>query len=136
MNIGFSTTYSRQFLTVPDTSFNILQASLVSPNGRNFLREIKARHGQIYSWTVSDAKSIDWCIRREVDGVVTDDIPKFLEMCKTFQEGKKPRWPIKLLLGFIYFNFWVYLFSVIFCRQYGTCIERQIKQKVKDDKDR
>ena len=88
--------YSRQFLAVPDTSFNILQASLVSPYGRKFLREVQAHHRQIYSWTVIDEKNMDWCIRREMDGVLVEDVPKFLEMCEPYKEETKYRWPLKL----------------------------------------
>lgn len=91
------------------------------------MRELQAHRRQIHSWTVSDEKNMDWCIRREVDGIVTDNIPKFLEMCQTFEEERRYRWPVKLLLGFIYFNFWVYLFSLLFRRRYGTCIDRRIK---------
>ena len=40
---------------------------------------------------------------------------------ETWKE-RKYRWPIKLLLGFICFNIWVYLFGVVFQRRYGACI--------------
>ena len=119
--------YSRQFLTVPDTGFNMLQASLVSPCGRKFIREVQAHHRQIYSWTVIDEKSMDWCIRQGMDGIVVNDVPKFLEMCETYKEEKKYSWPLKMLLGFAYFNFWVYLFSAVFHRRYGTCIDRRVE---------
>ena len=71
--------------------------------------------------------NMDWCIRRGVDGIVTDNVPKFLEMCETFKEEKRYRWPMKLLLGFAYFNVWVYLFSTVFGRRYGTCIYRRVE---------
>ena len=120
-------TYSRQFLAVPDTSFNILQPSLVSPYGRKFIQEVQAHHRQIYSWTVMDEKNMDWCIRREMDGVIVENVPKFLEMCETYTEERTYRWSLKLLLGFAYFNFWVYLFGVEFRRRYGSCIDDRIE---------
>lgn len=62
-----------------------------------------------------------------MDGIVTDNVPKFLKMCETFKEDRKYRWPVKYLLVFTYFNVWVYLFGVVFRRRYGTCIERQVE---------
>ena len=124
VNIGFSLTYSQQFLAVPESGFNVLQASFVSPYGRRFIRELHAHRRQTYSWTVNDEKNMDWCIRRGLDGIVTDDIPKLLDMCALFQVEKKHRWQVKMLLGFTYFNFWVYLFSTGFRSRYGTCIDR------------
>ena len=70
---------------------------------------------------------MDWCIRRGLDGIVTDNVPEFLEMCETFQEERKYRWPVKLLLGFTYYNIWVYLFSAAFRGRYGSCIEKRIE---------
>ena len=127
MNIGFSVAYSRQFLAVPNMGFNILQPSLVSPNGRKFIQELRANHRQVYSWTVSSEKNMDWCIRQGLDGIVTDNVPKFLGMCETFQEERKYPWPLKLLLGFTYINIWLYLFSVVFRKRYGTCVEKETK---------
>ena len=124
--------YSRQFLAVPDTSFNILQASLVSPYGRKFIREVQAHQRQVYSWTIIDEKNMDWCIRRGMDGIVVDNVPKSLEMRETYDEERKWRWSLKLLLGFAFLNFWVYLFSAVFRRRYGTCID----SRVEADKDK
>ena len=129
MNIGFSVTYSHQFLAVPKAAFNILQVSLVAPWGRKFIHELQAHDRQVYSWTVNDEKNMDWCIRREMDGIVTDDIPKLLEMCKTFKKEKKYSWlgSVKLLLGFAYFNIWLLLFGTAFNRHYGRCIDRSVE---------
>lgn len=125
INVGFSITYCRQFLAVPNTGISLLQASAVSPYGRSFIRELQDARRQVYSWTVNDEKVMDWCIRRGLDGVVTDDIPKFLETCKGFDVQRKPRWTLKMVLGFLYFNFWIYLFGTVFLRRYGTSLERR-----------
>ena len=124
MNIGFSITYARQLLAVPNTGFNVIQASYVSPYGRGFIRELQTHHHrQVYSWTVNDEKNMDWCIRRGMDGVVTDDVPKFLEMCRTFEEGKRYQWSVKMVLRFIISNIWVFIFNTIYLRWHGTCID-------------
>ena len=105
----------------------MLQASLVSPYGRKFIREVQAHHRQIYSWTVIDEKSMDWGIRRGMDGIVVDNVPKSLELCETYDERRNCRWSLKLLLGFAFLNFWVYLFSAVFRRRYGTCIDTRVE---------
>lgn len=127
MNIAFSTVYARQFLAVPNTSFSMTQASLVHPYGRKLIREMQAQDRQILSWTIDDEKNVDWCIRRGVDGIITDDVPKVLKMCEIFTEERRYRWSLKLLLGFITINFWIYLFGVVFSRRYGTCIDRRVE---------
>ena len=76
---------------------------------------------------MNDEKNMDWCIRRGLDGVITDNIPKLVEMCKTFEEKKKYRWPMKLLFRFIYFNIWIYLFGVIVSGRFGKRIDRHVK---------
>lgn len=68
-----------------------------------------------------------------MDGIVTDDVPKLLEMCKTFKEERRCRWPVTLLLAFTYYNVWVYLFDVVFRRRSGSCI---IGRGVEVDKDK
>ena len=102
-----------------------MQASLVSPYGRGFIRQVQAHHQPIISWTVNDEKNIDWCIRRGLDGIITDNLPKVLEMCETYGEGRRYYWSMNVLLGFIRLNFWIYLFGLVFRRRYGTCIARR-----------
>ncbi|KAF2234993.1 PLC-like phosphodiesterase [Viridothelium virens] len=118
-NIGFSPTYCRQFLAVPNAGFNFFQPALISPSGRYFIRAVKAHRRQIYAWTVNDEKNMDWCIRRGVDGIVTDDVAKYFEICDKFNEHTRYGWPMKMLLQFMYFNVWVWVFGIIFSRRYG-----------------
>ena len=73
---------------------------------------------------------MDWCIRRGFDGVVTDNLLEYLEMCKTFKEERKPRWSVKQVIAFAYLNMWVFFFGVTFLQRHGTCIER----RTEDDK--
>lgn len=68
---------------------------------------------------------MDWCIRRGMDGIITDNVPKFLEMCETYKEERRYRWSMNVLLGYIKLNFWIYLFGLAFRRRHGTCIDRQ-----------
>ena len=99
-------------------NFSILQQALVSPSGRKFLRDIKALHRRVYSWTVNDELNMLWCLRHGVDGVITDDVVKFLAVCKRFRGDEEQWiWPVKSLLGLFYFNFWIWLFGLVLSRR-------------------
>lgn len=39
-------------------------------------------------WTVNERVWMKWSIRKEVDGVITDDPKLFLEICDEVREGK------------------------------------------------
>ena len=125
INIGFSISYCRQYFAVPGSDFSMTQASLVSPSGRNFIRDIQANHRHILCWTVNDEKAIDWCIRRGLDGILTDNVPQALEMCERYNQERRYRWSLKTLLGFVHLNIWIYLFGVVFRRRYGTSIHKR-----------
>lgn len=118
-NIGFSMSYSRQFLAVPCVSFNMLQAALVMPWSQSFIKEAHSRYRQVYSWTVNDPKNMDWCIRKGIDGVITDDPEKFLTVCKNFREDVKPSWPPTMVAFYLYVNVLAALFSFIFYHRHG-----------------
>ena len=128
MNIGFSLSYSRQFLPVTNSSFAMIQASLLSPSGRRYIREMQARHQHIFAWTVNDDKVIDWCIGQGVDGIITDDVPKALKLCETYQGKSRYSWSWKMGWGFLKLNFWLYLWGVVFRKRYGTCIDMPVKR--------
>ena len=130
-NIGFSPAYCRQFLPVQTVTYSILQASLVGWSGRKLIDELHAHGRQVHSWTVNTEKSMDWCIRQGLDGVITDNIPQFLDMCRDFDQMREPRWPWKTLLGFTYFSFWIWVFGVVFRQRYGSCVH--VKEEADSD---
>ena len=121
-NVGFSPTYSRNFLTMPNTSFVMLYPTLVSPSGRKFIRTVKTQQRQIYAWTVNDEKGLDWCVKKGVDGIITDEVERFFAVCAASEEKASYRWSLALLVQFILVNFWVAVFDVIFPRRYGANI--------------
>jgi len=113
-HIGFSTSYARQFLKVPNVSFNMLLPILYGPGGRKFIKDVQAQNRPIFAWTVNEVVKMDWCIRRNLDGVITDDPKLYLEVCKKFDERKpEPRmsirhfmdgiriWIMALIFGFL-----------------------------------
>ena len=92
-NIGFSLAYARHFFTVPNVSFNMLLPMLIAPGGKRFIRDARENyHRQVYAWTVNDKDKMEWCIRRQLDGVITDDPRKFLEVCEKFDEYEREPW--------------------------------------------
>jgi len=95
-HIGFSTLYARQFLKVPGISFNMLQKIMTGPIGQKFLRDIKRAGRPIFLWTINDEEAMKWSIRKQVDGVITDDPKKYLDVCKKYK-GEKPRMKWKQL---------------------------------------
>jgi len=87
-HIGFSTSYARQFFTVPNVSFNMLQPVLMGPMGASFIKDAKSFDRQIFAWTVNDENKMRWCIRQGLDGVITDDPKKYLETCADYQRER------------------------------------------------
>ena len=83
-HIGFSTCYARQFLKVPNCSFNMLQKVLLGPIGTTFIRDIRKAGRQLFVWTVNDENLMKWSIQRRVDGVITDDPKKFKDICDNY----------------------------------------------------
>ncbi|RDL39214.1 putative Glycerophosphoryl diester phosphodiesterase [Venustampulla echinocandica] len=117
-HIGFSITYARQFLKVPGAGFNMLQKIMVGPFGNAFLRDVKTAKRSIFVWTVNEEDWMKWSIRKEVDGVITDDPKKFLEVCDTYQ-GEEIHLSFAAWPALVWMNALAVLFSVLFRYRYG-----------------
>ena len=109
----------------------MLIAILVGPMGRFLIRKAKSRNQRLFSWTVNDEKAMDWCIRQELDGVITDDPVKFMNVCEQFQENEKPSWPVKVVIGLIQINIFALLFSVIFWKRHGYGLKTKPRESRK-----
>ncbi|KAI2625816.1 PLC-like phosphodiesterase [Hypoxylon sp. NC1633] len=83
-NVGFSTTYSRAIAAnVPDASISMLHFTLALPFvGQRFIRDMKRAGHPLHVWTVNEEDWMEWSIRKELDGVITDDPKLFLEVCR------------------------------------------------------
>lgn len=120
-HIGFSLAYARQFLEAPNVSFNMLLQILMAPGGRKFIDDCKKAGRPVLAWTVNTEEKMKWCIRNEIDGVMTDDPKLFLEVCRRYEgrEEKEMRneklswslwidviriWLMAYLFGFLYRN--------------------------------
>lgn len=100
----------------------MLQRIMVGPFGNAFLRDVKKAKRSIFLWTVNDEEWMKWSILKEVDGVITDDPKKYLEICESYQ-GEKVHVPMKLWGGLIWVNVLVSMFSVLFRYRYGFSID-------------
>lgn len=111
MHIGFSTSYARHFLTVPNVGFNMLLPVLIAPGGRRFLKDAREKRRQVLAWTVNTEDRMEWCIRRKLDGVITDDPRMYLEVCEKFDEEGREEGvlPIRLKGFFDVLRIWLWI---------------------------
>jgi phosphatidylglycerol phospholipase C len=121
-HIGFSIPYARQFLKVPNVSFNMQHKIIAGPGGSGFLKDAKAAGRSVFLWTVDDVAWMKWCIAKGVDGVITDDPKTYLEVCKNYG-GEKIRIPFKQWGSVIFWNIMAALFSVFFRIRFGFKID-------------
>jgi glycerophosphoryl diester phosphodiesterase len=136
-HIGFSTTYARAFLKVPNISFNMLHQILHGPIGGSFIRKAKSLNREIFAWTVNDANRMRWCIRKQLDGVITDDPKKFLEICEDYEGGQvlkgKAQKELKATekyhagdwLQILKIQILVAIFIMLFKYRYGSSMEKK-----------
>ncbi|KAL8931796.1 MAG: hypothetical protein Q9211_006728 [Gyalolechia sp. 1 TL-2023] len=119
-NISFSPSYSRQFLALPNVSFNMRQKVLFGPSGARFARDVRAAGRPLFHWTV-DGEFMSWGIQNQADGVITDDPKRFLEVCDEWEQGKrKIHFDRNQWFQIVWVNIMVLLFqSILFCK-YGS----------------
>ncbi|KAK4501501.1 hypothetical protein PRZ48_007310 [Zasmidium cellare] len=92
-HVGFSRSHIQDLLPIPGLSFNIAFPLLVLPGGSRFLTQMQKKHDKpVYAWVVDEEHTMKWCIWHGLDGVLTDDPEKFLDVCKNFDFGAKEPW--------------------------------------------
>ncbi|KAL8906094.1 MAG: hypothetical protein Q9207_002226 [Kuettlingeria erythrocarpa] len=129
-NISFSLSYSRQFLRLPNVSFNMLQKSLFGLGGSRFIRDVQAAGRPLFHWTVNEDDFMRWSIKHEADGVITDDPKRFLRVCAEWEQGKREthfsrkQWP-----EIVWFNLMITLFQCIFWWRFGALPGGKIKRR-------
>ncbi|KAL8766102.1 MAG: hypothetical protein Q9209_007000 [Squamulea sp. 1 TL-2023] len=129
-NISFSPSYSRQFLRLPNVSFNILELSLFGPGGSRFLRNVKAAGRPLFLWTVNDVDHMRWSIKHGADGVITDDPKLFLEVCEEWEHGKREiHFTRKQWRQIVWINFMILLFGCIFYWKFGSLPGKEPKRR-------
>lgn len=73
-------------------------------------------------WTVNDVNWMKWAIRKGVDGVITDDPKKYLEVCDDY-DGTKIRISWTQWGAIFWVNLLVAVFSVPFRFHYGFQVD-------------
>ncbi|KAI0390867.1 PLC-like phosphodiesterase [Xylariaceae sp. FL0594] len=86
-HVGVSLSYARCLTDVPNISFSMLRYSLASPFGARFIRDMKDLGIPVYVWTVNEESWMEWAVRRELAGVITDEVDLFHEVL----DGKKEK---------------------------------------------
>ncbi|KAL8670937.1 MAG: hypothetical protein Q9168_004552 [Polycauliona sp. 1 TL-2023] len=128
-NISFSPSYSRQFLRLPNVSFNILVLSLFGPGGSRFIRDAKAAGRPLFFWTVNDDNHMRWSIKHGADGVITDNPKRFLEVCEEWEHGKRDvHFTRKQWFQIIWFSLMNIIFGCIFWWKFGALPGGNVKR--------
>lgn len=129
-HIGFSTCYARQFLNVPNVSFNMLQKVLMGPIGARFMRDVHKANRPLYVWTVNETNLMKWSIQHKTDGVITDDPKRFKRICDEWDE-REPK--AKATWAQLFYTLWIWtmivVFSIPFKRKFPETVEQFIKKK-------
>ena len=124
MHIAFSVTYARQFFDVANVGFNMMFYALLMPGGKRFLRDAQDVHKRkVLSWTINGEDNMKWCIRKGLDGVVTDEVELYLDVADRFDEAteKEPFLPVSLKIIWTAMKayVWVRILLVFYSRKMG-----------------
>lgn len=109
----------------------MLRQILAGPSGSKFMADTRAAERSMLVWTVNEEQWMRWCINKEVDGVITDDPKKYLEVCEEYDSAdrKEVAFGLKDWMMIIWFNLLAMLFSWLFRYRYGFTID---KKKVRE----
>ncbi|KAI1260967.1 PLC-like phosphodiesterase [Xylariaceae sp. FL1019] len=92
--LGISIKYARQLANIPNISFSIVKWALASPGGACFIRDMKKLGLPVYVWTPNDEYWMEWAIRKQLAGVITDQVARYNDVCDRVddkQENEGPR---------------------------------------------
>lgn len=96
-----------------------------------FLKAAKRRNRLVYAWTVNETKTMDWCIRHELDGVISDDPKKFLAVCKNFNDEKVPGWSFMLVFRLLRIALLVRIFGWLLAWKHGFSLSSEyVSEKI------
>lgn len=105
----------------------------MGPFGAKFLRDARRLRRLVYVWTVNEEAMMKWSIKKEVDGVITDDPKKFLDVCDRWNQGdRKIRFSWYEIFDIIRINLYVAVFSIIFWWKFGEQIDRRWTRRTAD----
>ncbi|KAH7555507.1 hypothetical protein BM1_07130 [Bipolaris maydis] len=132
-HIGFSTLIASYFFTVPNVSFNMAQAVLMTPWGRLFIRKAQSDGRPVYAWTVNEESRMRWDIRHGLDGVVTDDPKLFVQVRDSWHEGVKDGVSVITWLDVLRINFFCLIYTLWFQLRFGFQEKSLVKMKEEEE---
>jgi phosphatidylglycerol phospholipase C len=100
----------------------MLQKVMVGPFGNAFLRDARKANRLMFFWTVNEEAWMKWSIRKEVDGVITDDPKKYLEVVEKYQ-GEKIHLPLRSWGPLIWKTMLAAVFSLVFRYRHGFKVD-------------
>lgn len=94
--------------------------------GARFLRKAKKYDREVIGWTVNDEKRMRWCIRKQLDGVITDDPKMFLDVCKNYAwNGQKEKFTWREMYPILRVQFFTNLWALLFRLRYGYRVDKR-----------
>ncbi|KAK6222914.1 hypothetical protein LQW54_000725 [Pestalotiopsis sp. IQ-011] len=79
--IAWSPSLASALLPVPHLSFTMFNYSFATARGSRVRLQAKQQSRLVFSWTDNADQWMALSIRNEIDGVITDDPKRFLELC-------------------------------------------------------
>lgn len=91
---------ARRFFPLSNlVAYNVNQQVLMGPLGRGFLEDAKKAGKKVFVWTVNSESAMRWCIRKNVDGVVTDHPDLCRQLVKTEGPATTPGSDMEITLS-------------------------------------
>ena len=94
---------------------------LVGPIGASFLRRARLAGTPVLAWTVNERERMRWCIRNQLDGVITDDPKVFLEECHAYGSAPKPDRELSIwtIIDVFRVHVMAFVFGLVFAWKYN-----------------
>ena len=97
----------------------MLQKVMIGPFGNKFLKEIRGAGRSVFLWTINDEESMKWSIMKGVDGVITDDPKKYLDLARNY-DGEQFQLSLKQVGTAIWINILSTFFGFVFRFRYTS----------------
>jgi len=82
---------------------------------------------------VNDEQWMRWSIKQEVDGVITDDPKKYLEVCKNYDRHSSIKLLWRQWASVFFYQTMAIIFSVIFGIRHGFRVDvKKAKRTIKE----
>lgn len=128
----------------------MLQKIMIGPCGAKFLADCKAQKRAVMLWTVNEVKWMKWSVRKEVDGVITDDPKLYLDVVGQLEReaqergssgdekgiaanggwGKHDKLSMRDMASTLWIHTLVLIFGALFRWRYGRAAATPIKNRL------